>query len=333
MGTFHRCPYFHQSCTPAANTNGSFHYLGGCSVAVLSDFDCRWTNNPQERFLRTSRCLGKIASLSLYLKEGSLTSDIQCWINQTHESERLYLHYVWIFMAQLGSVAIYTTVFFVLRKRLAGVVMQQNSASHSSSNEAGFSKSGVATTTAVVTAVTDQFAASRQRIARTARYMVVYPFAYVALTLPLAAGRVSAMTGKSPPLVYFPVAGTLMASCGVIDVILYMTTRKALVRGSVGMKSSGASGSVLRKFRTADSRRTEIRSSIRMEGLKPNDTEEGTSGRRSHLPKGTIVVSKSVTRSEDSFGTTPVSKIGVTRSESMRSLVKAEEGNDKSWLA
>jgi len=66
--------------------------------------------------------------------------------------------------------------------------------------------------------------------------MVAYPLVYVALTLPLAAGRVSAMIGNSPSLTYYCVSGSLMASCGFIDVLLYISTRKALLHTSVGVK-------------------------------------------------------------------------------------------------
>jgi hypothetical protein len=191
-----------------------------------------------------------------------------------------------------------------------------------------FKAGGLTTTTIVTTAATDPFLASRQRIAKAARYMVVYPFAYVTLTLPLAAGRVAAMTGKTVPLVYLAVAGTMMASCGVIDVILYISTRKALVRSSVGMKSNRIVGSGLAKLQ---SRRRETRDAIRMEGLRV--PEENVDGRRSQLPRGTIVVSKSVTRSEDSFGTTAEANSAISRSESLRSLVDKEDGRDKSWIS
>ena len=238
---------------------------------------------------------------------------------------------MWIFLAQVGSVVIYTTVFFVLRNRLAEVVVQQNSAGHSSSNNIEneeFNKAGgLTTTTIVTTAATDPFLASRQRIAKAARYMVVYPFAYVTLTLPLAAGRVAAMTGKTVPLVYLAVAGTMMASCGVIDVILYISTRKALVRSSVGIKSNRIIGNGLTKLQS----RRETRDAIRMDGLQV--PEENGRARNSQLPQGTIVVSKSVTRSEDSFGTTAEANSAISRSESLRSLVDKEDGGDKSWLA
>jgi hypothetical protein len=190
-------------------------------------------------------------------------------------------------------------------------------------NKAG----GLTTTTIVTTAATDPFLASRHRIAKAARYMVVYPFAYVALTLPLAAGRVAAMTGKNVPLVYLAVAGTMMASCGVIDVILYISTRKALVRSSVGMKTNKIVGNGLAKLQ---SRRRETRDAIRMDGLR--GPEENDDTRKSQLPRGTIVVSKSVMRSEDSFGTTAEANSAISRSESLRSLVNKEETKENSWL-
>lgn len=156
---------------------------------------------------------------------------------------------------------------------------------------------------------------------------MVYPFAYITLTLPLAVGRVAAMTGKNVSLVYLVVAGTMMASCGVIDVILYMNTRKALVKTSVGMKSNKKYGIELTKLQ---SRRRKARDVIRMEGL--GVSEDNSEVRGSQVPRGTIVVSKSVTRSEDSFGNTANANPAISRSESLTSLVEKEERRNKSWL-
>ena len=250
-----------------------------------------------------------------------------CWINSKHESERLYLHYLWIFFAQVGSICIYTAVFFVLRDQLAHVVVKQNSAGLSSSNEnenEDFTRGGgLTTTTVVTTAAADPFLASRQRIARAARYMVVYPFAYVTLTLPLAAGRVAAMTGKNVPVVYLVVAGAMMSSCGFIDVVLYMSTRKALVRSSVGVKSDRKTGSGIANFQPSN----RGRDTIRMDGLRGPVGE----GRSSHVPVGTIVVSRSVPRSEDSFGKTADTASAVSRTESLKSLVGRYAERDGSW--
>ncbi|KAH9210207.1 G protein-coupled glucose receptor regulating Gpa2-domain-containing protein [Leptodontidium sp. 2 PMI_412] len=216
-----------------------------------------------------------------------------CWMNETHENERLYLHYLWIFISQLGSLVIYISVFFFLRGRLANSSKLQNAA----------------------------------LILRTARYMVVYPFAYVFLTLPLAAGRVSSMAGKRPPLVFFPVAGTLMASCGIIDVVLYLTTRKALVRSSVGAKGSGNG---LTRFRTNESARREARGqSFRLGEIRDEEEEDRLPVGNGAPLGGTIVVSKSIVMSADSFQESGRSH----RSDSLQSLViNKEEFPHNPWL-
>lgn len=67
--------------------------------------------------------------------------------------------------------------------------------------------------------------------------MVVYTLAYIALTLPLAAGRALSMVGIEPPLGYFTVAGILIACSGFVDVALYVGTRRLLVTSSLNRKS------------------------------------------------------------------------------------------------
>lgn len=64
---------------------------------------------------------------------------------------------------------------------------------------------------------------------RAARYMIIYPLVYVICTLPLAAGRMAAMTGRYIPYTYYCVAGSMITSCGWLDVILYAVTRRALI--------------------------------------------------------------------------------------------------------
>lgn len=206
----------------------------------------------------------------------------------------------------------------MLRKHLSGSDVQHNSNGISSSNNENdnesFDKSGaINTTTVVTTSTTDTFLVSRQRIARSARYMVVYPFAYVALTLPLAAGRVSAMAGKNPPLSYLAVAGILMSSCGIVDVVLYISTRKALIRTNVGVKSSRIVGDELTNFKTAGSVRNRERDTMNVQG-----------GRIPDVPASGIVVSKSVTRSEDSFLNQGEPHSSMERSDSLRSLVNKQ---------
>ncbi|KAG4416016.1 hypothetical protein IFR04_010841 [Cadophora malorum] len=253
-----------------------------------------------------------------------------CWMNETHEADRLYLHYLWIFISQLGSLVIYISIFFFLRGRLANSSKLQTAALSSISDEGrtGPYKGSPTTTTTIMSNGQDTFAVSRHRILRTARYMVVYPFAYVFLTLPLATGRISSMAGKRPPLVFFPIAGTLMASCGIIDVILYLTTRKALVRSSVGAKGQGHSTGLTR-FRTNESARRGARGqSFRLGEMRDEDEDQLPVGNGAPLG-GTIVVSKSIVMSADSFEGSGRSQ----RSDSLQSLViNKEEVPHNSWL-
>jgi hypothetical protein len=63
--------------------------------------------------------------------------------------------------------------------------------------------------------------------------MVMYPAVYVILTLPLAVGRMVAMTGQHMPELFYVVAGSLLTSCGWIDALLYTLTRRILVSGDL----------------------------------------------------------------------------------------------------
>ncbi|KAK0102614.1 hypothetical protein ONS95_006223 [Cadophora gregata] len=251
-----------------------------------------------------------------------------CWMNESHEADRLYLHYLWIFISQLGSLVIYISIFFFLRGRLANSSKLQTAALSSVSDEGrpGPYKGSPTTTTTIMSNGHDTFAVSRQRILRTARYMVVYPFAYVFLTLPLATGRISSMAGKRPPLVFFPIAGTLMASCGIIDVILYISTRKALVRSSVGVKGQSRSA---RSRANESSRRGARGQSFRLGELRDHDEEDQIRVGNGVLLGGTIVVSKSIVMSADSFEGSRRSQ----RSDSLQSLVvNKEDVSHKAWL-
>jgi hypothetical protein len=70
---------------------------------------------------------------------------------------------------------------------------------------------------------------SLKRLRRVVSYMVIYPVAYVVLSLPLAAGRMMSAQGKTPSTAYFCVAGAMMTSSGFVDVLLYTLTRRNLL--------------------------------------------------------------------------------------------------------
>lgn len=70
---------------------------------------------------------------------------------------------------------------------------------------------------------------SLNRLNRVVIYMVIYPVAYVILSLPLAAGRMSSARHVIPSHAYFAAAGSLMALSGLADAVIYTLTRRQLL--------------------------------------------------------------------------------------------------------
>ncbi|KAE8362002.1 G protein-coupled glucose receptor regulating Gpa2-domain-containing protein [Aspergillus caelatus] len=123
-----------------------------------------------------------------------------CWLGPEHETERLWVHYLWIFLAEFGTVVFYGMLFFHLRRRM---------------NQAAMLRQG--------------HQESLKRLNRVVIYMVIYPIVYLVLSLPLAAGRMSTARHIVQSRGYFAVAGSLMALSGLVDVVVYTLTRRHLL--------------------------------------------------------------------------------------------------------
>ncbi|KAF2460285.1 G protein-coupled glucose receptor regulating Gpa2-domain-containing protein [Lineolata rhizophorae] len=130
-----------------------------------------------------------------------------CWVAEEYEAERLWLHYLWIFIVEFGVILFYGLIFFYLHRQLSHI-------SSTTTNRPS------------------------PRVQQAARYMVLYPIAYCILTLPLAAGRMASMSGRDLPYTYWTIAGSFMTSCGWIDALLYTLTRRVLISGETGAASS-----------------------------------------------------------------------------------------------
>ena len=59
--------------------------------------------------------------------------------------------------------------------------------------------------------------------------MVIYPVAYIVLSLPIAAGRMAMARGITPSPAYFCAAAAIITSSGVVDVTIYTLTRRKLI--------------------------------------------------------------------------------------------------------
>ncbi|RAR10875.1 G protein-coupled receptor [Stemphylium lycopersici] len=127
-----------------------------------------------------------------------------CWVSHAYQDERLWLHYLWIFIVEFGTIIIYAHIFFHLRGRIRGIMANDTS-----------------------------------KLTRATKFMIMYPAVYVILTLPIAVGRMVAMTGQTMPDLFYVIAGCLLTSCGWIDALLYTLTRRVLVSGDLSTGQYG----------------------------------------------------------------------------------------------
>ncbi|KAK8069451.1 hypothetical protein PG994_006067 [Apiospora phragmitis] len=123
---------------------------------------------------------------------------VWCWIKSDHEDLRLLLHYLWIFIIEFGSIAVYTVGFwFLYQAKKPGSTFRSD--------------------------------ASLESLNKASRAMLAYALAYTVMTLPLAAGRMASMSHRTPPDSYFFIAGSLFTSSGWVDTVLYAITRRSLL--------------------------------------------------------------------------------------------------------
>lgn len=144
-----------------------------------------------------------ILTVSLH-EEPYVRAGAWCWINRKYDKERLWLHYIWIFVAMFGTVIIYTMIYLFVSAKL----LRQHKSS---------------------TTTTSEQRAELASTKRAAKYMIIYPAVYVVCTLPLAGGRMAAMGGIRVPYWYYCFAGAMITSCGWLDVVLYAITRRVLI--------------------------------------------------------------------------------------------------------
>ncbi|KAJ5449973.1 uncharacterized protein N7458_006422 [Penicillium daleae] len=141
-----------------------------------------------------------IIPLAMYGADVFVPSGAWCWINEDFETVRLWTHYIWIFLAEFGTVCLYAIMYFQLRRQIAASSILGNSQLQ-----------------------------SLKRLRRVVGYMTIYPIVYIVLSLPLAAGRMATANGNTPSLTFFCCAGAIITSSGLVDVVLYTLTRRNLI--------------------------------------------------------------------------------------------------------
>jgi hypothetical protein len=117
-------------------------------------------------FVYTMGLLTALVRSNSYVRAGAW-----CWVNREYEVVRLWLHYFWIFLCMGGTVLTYGLIFLSIRAKARG-----------------FGRTGMRSDDPDPVVLN-----------RALKYMILYPVVYVVLTLPLAGGRMAAMTGEHSP--------------------------------------------------------------------------------------------------------------------------------------
>ena len=120
-------------------------------------------------------------------------------MNRLYTSERLWLHYFWIVIAEFGTAILYGFTFLILRRRV---------------------KQSFYSTPA-----------TQIRAQSAAKLILAYPVVYCVCTLPIVIARLTSMGGSGESFATLCVAGAMITSNGWLDVLLYSLTRSALLSG------------------------------------------------------------------------------------------------------
>lgn len=122
-----------------------------------------------------------------------------CWMNGKYKSQRLWLHYIWVIIAEFGTVITYALIFMVLQRRV-------NHSYYHTSNTAVRARSA-------------------------AKLIIAYPIVYVVCTLPLVKARLTSIANEYVSFTELTIAAAFITSNGWLDVLLYCITRRSLIFG------------------------------------------------------------------------------------------------------
>jgi len=158
----------------------------------------------------------------LYVRAGAW-----CWINSAYQDLRLYLHYLWIFLSLALTTVIYLVIYFHLHFQRKQIERDQ----HYPNPDPNSGMTPSVAPSSPRSMASDLTLKRLPAIPESARHptFLLYPLIYVLCTVPLAAGRIASMAGNDVSLGYFCFAGAMIASAGWLDVVLYSTTRRAIV--------------------------------------------------------------------------------------------------------
>ncbi|SCZ87501.1 BZ3500_MvSof-1268-A1-R1_Chr2-2g04967 [Microbotryum saponariae] len=151
-----------------------------------------------------------------------------CWIAQSHQIWRLWLHYFWVFLvAGINLIAYSFIALQIVRRRRRAL---------SSSNKFG--------TTVAPTKAGANLGGSNC----IAAIMLIYPLVYLLTILPISVYRFALLSGKTPPIHYALAGGCVFTLSGMINCLVYASTRNIVSFSSLRRKGSAVTGAGMVQF-------------------------------------------------------------------------------------
>ncbi|KAF5328786.1 hypothetical protein D9619_011660 [Psilocybe cf. subviscida] len=138
-----------------------------------------------------------------------------CWIEKRFKAEQIVTEYLWVWVAGLSMIVLYTIMFLVIR---GWFIIDNGIHWHKNYNANGFGDAEPET---------DE---DRQSKA-IANLMLFYPAVYIFCVLPNSIARWMYFTGTNTPYQFTLFANTLFALSGTFNVLLFFITRPQLVLG------------------------------------------------------------------------------------------------------
>ncbi|GAA5987447.1 hypothetical protein JCM10908_001956 [Rhodotorula pacifica] len=136
-----------------------------------------------------------------------------CWVNSAYQTERLVLHYLWVFIVAFLELVFFSTIAIYLKWHRGGSLGQR----------------------------------PLTQTGNISKIMLIYPVVYVATILPLSIFRCAGMAGYHWNIHILLVAGAIFTLSGAANCTIYALTRKLISFDGIGSVlrrgSTSASGS------------------------------------------------------------------------------------------
>ncbi|KAF8602763.1 hypothetical protein BDV93DRAFT_557237 [Ceratobasidium sp. AG-I] len=166
-----------------------------------------------------------------------------CWIGDGYQLERFLFIYMWIFISLISSIVMYGLVYL----RFSGLIFHENGKLTWKSPEKGWSFGRLmpwavrdpSTTSFHITGSSGSSGTRApnpepngvgKHLKTIAKRLMLYPFVYSIVTVPVAICRLGAMAGWTPPFPLYIFAGITFTCSGLTNVLLFIATRHSFIQ-------------------------------------------------------------------------------------------------------